>query len=87
MNIFMKKSSRKCAPKVSPRPLSNFGQKPKTATMYATNHFKNKWIINKYWKRIIKKRLKSQLYFFSQTNFLLMDNTMKNKRELELVTL
>ena len=38
----MKKSCRKCAPKVSPRPLSNFGQKPKTATVYARNHFKNK---------------------------------------------
>ena len=38
------------------------------------------------WKRITKKPLKSQLYFFFQTQSLLMDKVTKNKRSLELLT-
>ena len=40
----------------------------------------------RYFKRIFKKPLQSQLYFFFQTQSLLMDKITKNKRGLELVT-
>ena len=53
-NIFMEKSYRKCAQKASPRPLFNFGKYPKQP-LHARNSFKN----NMFWKRIIKKPLKS----------------------------
>ena len=51
-------------------------------TLHAGNPFENK----KIWKTIIKKFLKSQLYFFFRTQSLLMDKVIKNKTGLELVT-
>ena len=51
-------------------------------TLHAGNSFENK----KIWKTIIKKFLKSQLYFFFRTQSLLMDKVIKNKTGLELVT-
>ena len=54
----------KCAPKASPRPLflvNNLKQ-----PLHARNSFKSKI----FWKRIIKKPWKSQLYFFFQTQSL-----------------
>ena len=51
--------------------------------MHARNSFKN----NVFWKKIIKKALKKQLYFFFQTKSLLMYKVSKNKRGLELVAL
>ena len=45
-------------------------------TLHAGNSF----------EMIIKKHLKSQLYFFFRTQSLLMDKVIKNKRGLELVT-
>ena len=50
--------------------------------LHARNSFKNKIFS----KRITKKPLKSQLYFFFQTHSLLMNKVFKNKRGLELVT-
>ena len=41
MNIFIEKSCKKCAAKASPRPLYNFGEKPKTA-IACKNYFKSK---------------------------------------------
>ena len=58
--------------------LANISKQPS----HARNYFKNKI----FWKRIIKKFLKSHLYFFFQTQSLLMDKVIKNKRCLELVT-
>ena len=50
--------------------------------LHARNYFKNKI----FWNRITKKPWKSQLYFFFQTQFLLMDKVIKNKGGLELGT-
>ena len=49
--------------------------------LHARNYFINKV----FWKRIIKKPEISLLYFFFQTQSLLMGNFIKNKRGLELV--
>ena len=49
-NIFMKKSCRKCAPKVIPDPFLILLKNPKQ-TLHAGNSFENK----KFWKIIIKK--------------------------------
>ena len=77
----MEKLCRKCAPKASPRSLFNFANNPRQ-TLDAGNSFENK----KFWKMIIKKPWKSQLYFFFRTESLFMDKVIKNKRALELVT-
>ena len=74
----MEKSCRNCAPKVSPRSLFNFAKYIKTDI--ACRKF-----FQKFWKMIIKEPLKSQLYFFIRTQSLLMDKSIKNKRDLELV--
>ena len=50
--------------------------------LHAGNSFENK----KFWKMIIKKTLKSQLYFFFQTQSHVMDKVISNKRGLKLVT-
>ena len=50
--------------------------------LHASNSFKNKV----FWKRIIKKPLKSQVYFFIRPQSLLMDKVIKNKTDLELIT-
>ena len=50
--------------------------------LHARNSFSN----NIFWKRIIKMPLKRWLDFFFQTQSLLMDKVIKNKRDLELVT-
>ena len=50
--------------------------------MHAGYSFENK----KFWNMIVKKPLKSWLYFFFRTQSLLMDKVIKNKRGLELVT-
>ena len=55
-NIFMEKLCRKCAPKASPRPLFNFGNRPnQNSHCMQENFFKNKI----FWKGIIKKPWKS----------------------------
>ena len=50
--------------------------------LHARNYFEN----NVFWKRVIKKPLKRQLYFFIWTQSILMDKVIKNKRGLELFT-
>ena len=54
----MKKPWRKCAPKANSRPLFSFGKKPKQP-LHARNSFTNQM----FWKRIIKKFYKRELYF------------------------
>ena len=49
--------------------------------LHARNSFKKI-----YWKKIIKNLFKSYLYFFFQSQSLLMDKFLKNKSSLELVT-
>ena len=80
-NIFIEKSYRKFASKPSSRPLFILVNNPKQP-LYTIFFFKNKI----FWKRIIKNLLKSWLYFLFQTQSLLIDKVMKNKRGLELVT-
>ena len=80
-NIFMEKLYRKCEPKLAPDPFIISLNDPKLP-LHARNSFLNKII----WKRIIKKTLKSLLYFFFRTQSLLMDRVIKNKSGLELVT-
>ena len=67
--------------KLVPDPSLNLVNNPKQP-LHARNSFKKKI----FWKRIIKRPLKSQLYFFFWTQSLLMDKVIKNKRSLELVT-
>ena len=50
--------------------------------LHAGNPFENK----KFWKMIIKKPWKSQLYFFFRSQSLLIGKVIKNRRCLELVT-
>ena len=50
----MERSCRKCAPKASPRPLSNFGNKPKQP-LHARNSSENK----------LSKSLKKVNFIFS----------------------
>ena len=50
--------------------------------LHARKSFKNKT----FWKRIIKKPLKSQLFSFFWIQSLLMDKVIKNKRGLKLAT-
>ena len=66
--------------KLAPDPFSILLHNPKQP-LHASNSFKNKV----FWKRIIKKPQKCQLYFFFQTQFDLMDKVIK-KRGLELFT-
>ena len=58
MNIFIEKSSRKCAAKASPRPLYNFGN-PKQL-LHAKNYFKVK-----YFERGLSKSYKKGNFIFS----------------------
>ena len=51
-------------------------------SLHARNSFENEI----FWKRIIKKSLKSYLYLFFWTQSLLMDKIIQNKRDLELAT-
>ena len=73
----MEQLCRKCAPNLAPGP---FSIKSKH-TLHTGNSFENE----KFWKMIIKKPLKIQLYFFFRTQSLLMDKVIKNKRGLEVV--
>ena len=50
--------------------------------LHARNSFKNKI----FWNRIIKNPLKSSQYIFFQNQSLLMEEVIKNKRGLELMT-
>ena len=74
----MEKSCRKCAPKLAPEPFLILLNSPKQP-LHARNYFKNKV----FWKGIIKNLLKSELYFFFQTQSLLIDKVIKNKRGLK----
>ena len=67
--------------KLAPDPFLILVHNPKQP-LHARNSFENNII----WKRIIKKPLKSQLYFSFRTQSLLMCKVIKNKRALELVT-
>ena len=67
--------------KLAPNPFLILLHNPKQP-LHARIFFKNKIL----WKRIIKKPWKSQLYFFFETQSLLMDRIIKNNRGLELVT-
>ena len=55
--------------------------KPKQP-LHARTSFRHKI----FWKRIIKKPLKSWLYFFFRIQSLLRDKVIKNKSNLEIVT-
>ena len=77
-NIFMEKSCRKCAPKASPRRLFLFWW---TIEIFiACNKLK-------YFERGLSKTFKKvNFYFFFQTQSLLMNKVIKNKRGLKLVS-
>ena len=77
----MEKSCRKCAPKASPRPLFYFGKQPKTA-IACKKFFQKQDIL----KGDYQKTFKKLTLFFSRTQSLLVDNVIKNKRDLERVS-
>ena len=76
-NIFIEKSCSKWAPKVSPRPLFNFGKWLRTAITC------KKFL--RYFERGLSKSLKKVNFSFLLTHFLLMDKVIKKKRGLELL--
>ena len=66
--------------KLVPDPLLILVNNPKQS-LHAINFFENKI----FWKRILKKSLKSELYFFFRTHSLSTYKVIRNKRGLELV--
>ena len=77
----MEKPCRKYAPKASPRPLFYFGKQPKTA-IACKKFFQKQDIL----KGDYQKTFKKLTLFFSRTQSLLVDNVIKNKRDLEQVS-
>ena len=77
----MEKSCRKCTLKASPIPFFNFAKQAKIA-LARKKFFLKKGIL----KEDYQKALKKLTLFFFQTQSLLMDKVIKNKRGLELVT-
>ena len=73
----MEKSSRKYAPKLAPDPFLILLNNPKQP-LHAINYFKNKI----FWKTIVKKPLKSKLYFFFRTQSLLKDKKLLKTKEV-----
>ena len=67
--------------KLVPDPFLSLLNNPKQP-FHARNSSKNKV----FWQRIIKKPLKSKVYFFFRIQSLLMDKVIENERGLELVT-
>ena len=53
-NLFIEKSRRKCAAKASPRPLYNFGNKPKTA-IACKKFFKKQDILKEDCQKALKR--------------------------------
>ena len=72
-NISMEKVCRKCESKVNPRPLFNYGRKPKT-----TNCKKLFWN-NIFGKRIIKNHNKVNLFFSLASSLFLLTRLWKRK--------
>ena len=77
----MEKSCRKCAPKGSPRPLFNFGEKPKTPIPCKKIFLKFRCI-----ERGLSKILKKVNLFFLLNPVPFNGHCYKKKRGLELVT-